>query len=73
MTTRTRPATTVVSTALGPKIPPFVGDAPLRPASTTAIARLRRHVGKAIPTGLFLATTAMVVAWDIKMPRAQGD
>jgi hypothetical protein len=37
MKPRPRLATTVVTTALGPKIPPFVGDAPGVPLATTAV------------------------------------
>ena len=63
MRTRHRLATTVVTTALGPKIPPFVGDATSVPTATTAPGYRRSP----------LVTTAAVAAIIPKLPPFKGD
>lgn len=74
--------TTILTGAMGPKLPPFVGDTSSRPIATMAepgpgrgarlVRTARRWVYAAAPAVL-LAATVVYAATDPKIPEAAGD
>jgi hypothetical protein len=79
MKTRSQLATTVVTGALGPKLPPFQGEVtmnepePRRRRAARLVRSARRWGYAAAPVVLLATTVLYAAAGDPKIPEAVGD